>query len=212
MCIRDRYKVEEVDGPGDFCLRAVLEPQRREGDAAALEPPVEGADERREALDEAEEAVGVQEEATVGEAVRFAVARRAQEEVGLGALVDEAQGGQDIRHGTHYDHLDAAECLGQAEKDLQQDRLRRMAMWKSARHPLLPQDGRNCRLIGHEGTHHELGEGAGGEEVEDGLAQVVEAEPPALDAGDNGREVVEEDQVRGCTETRRVSRRLLQGR
>ena len=68
-------------------------------------------------------------------------------------------------------------------------------------------------VLGHHGdladldgeTYHELGERPGGKKVEDALAQVLEAKTTGLDARDDGREVVEEDEIGSCKGSTRVS-------
>lgn len=88
---------------------AILEPQRREWNAVAMESKVEGADHGREGLQHAEEEVGVSEKLDVGEAVLLAVTRLAQEEVGFGCFKTEGEGGKDIGDGADEDPASQAE-------------------------------------------------------------------------------------------------------
>lgn len=78
-----------IDGGGQ---RAVAEPEGGEGDGGALEVPV-GHGEGGEGFEDAEEAVGLEDEAPVDEAVGFGAAGSAEEDVGFGGLVGEDGGG-----------------------------------------------------------------------------------------------------------------------
>lgn len=121
----------------------------------------------------------------IGKALFLAIPRLAKKEICLGLLEAHREGGSEIRENADEDHLDVGERLGEAEEHVDED-------------------------------GHELGEGAGGEEVwsgsaeqsetvtrgkrlltENGLLEVLKAETTRLDTLDNGRELVEEDQIGG---------------
>lgn len=98
----------------------VGEPHRAEGDAFAAGVPV-GHGEAADGLLQAEEDVGVEEQAPVDELVLFDVAGLAEKDVGFGLFVGEHGGGGAVGQAADHDHKEGAEDLGKAEDDAGDD-------------------------------------------------------------------------------------------
>ena len=102
------HQIDKVDGRGLIDLASVVvlihavgdrtkgEPELAERDAVALQVP-EGHSERGEGLENAHEAVRLENELPVNKAVALDIAWRPEEDVGLGLLVGEHRCGSAVR-------------------------------------------------------------------------------------------------------------------
>ncbi len=78
-----------------------METKRGEGDAVALEVPV-GDGKGGYCLEDADEAVGLENQAPVDEAVDFGLARAAEEDVSIGSFVCQDGGGGAVGEATEW--------------------------------------------------------------------------------------------------------------